>query len=89
MEKLSNENFNLAESRRIKIESPQKPFTMTLSQWCLRVNANMIDNNIPQKERLEKLNSIGRKQINLLTNNNINKISELDYKVNVSLIENK
>ena len=53
------------------------------------LNANMIDNNIPQKERLEKLNSIARKQINLLTNNNINKISELDYKVNVSLIENK
>jgi len=38
-EELSNEKFNLAEFRRIKIESPKKSFTMTPSGWCTRVNA--------------------------------------------------
>lgn len=38
-EELSNENFNLAEFRLIKIEAPKKSFTMTPSQWCTRINA--------------------------------------------------
>ena len=38
-EKLSNENFNLAEFRRIKTESPRRSFTMTPSRWCTEVNA--------------------------------------------------
>ncbi len=38
-EKLSNENFNSAEFRRIKNESPKKSFTITPSSWCSRVNA--------------------------------------------------
>lgn len=38
-EELSNENFNSAEFRRIKIEAPRRSFTMTPSQWCTRVNA--------------------------------------------------
>ena len=37
-EELSNENFNLAEFSRIKIEAPKKSFTMTPSKWCTEVN---------------------------------------------------
>lgn len=38
-EELSNENFNSAEFGLIKNEAPKKSFTMTPSQWCIRVNA--------------------------------------------------
>ena len=38
-EELSNEDFNSAEFRRIKMEAPKKSFTMSPSQWCTRVNA--------------------------------------------------
>ena len=41
-EELSNENFNSAEFSRIKIEAPKKSFTMTPSQWSIRVNAKGI-----------------------------------------------
>ena len=41
-EKLSNNNFNLAEFSLIKVEAPKKSFTMTPSQWCTRVNAKGI-----------------------------------------------
>lgn len=38
-EELSNENFNSAEFGLIKNDAPKKSFTMTPSQWCIRVNA--------------------------------------------------
>ena len=38
-EELSNVNFNSAEFSRIKNEAPKRSFTMTPSQWCIRVNA--------------------------------------------------
>ena len=38
-EKLSNDNFNSAEFSLIKNEAPKRSFTMTPSQWCIRVNA--------------------------------------------------
>lgn len=38
-EELSNENFNSAEFSLIKSEAPKRSFTMTPSQWCIRVNA--------------------------------------------------
>lgn len=38
-EELSNENFNSAEFSLIKNEAPKKSFTMSPSQWCVRVNA--------------------------------------------------
>lgn len=38
-EELSNDDFNSAEFRRIKNVSAGKSFTMTPSQWCMRVNA--------------------------------------------------
>lgn len=38
-EKLSNENFNLAEFSRIKSEAHKKSFTMTPSKWCVEVSA--------------------------------------------------
>ena len=41
-EELSNNNFNSAEFRRIKMEAPKKSFTMSPSQWCTRVNAKGI-----------------------------------------------
>lgn len=54
------------------------------------LNASMIDNNISQKERLEKLNMTAIKQINLLKNDkNIDKITVMDNKNNSSLIESK
>lgn len=38
-EKLSNDDFNLAEFRLIKNDAPKKSFTISPSQWCDRVNA--------------------------------------------------
>lgn len=38
-EDISNNNFNLAEFRQIKTESPKKSFSISPSQWCSRVNA--------------------------------------------------
>lgn len=53
------------------------------------LNASMIDNNISQKERLEKLNQTARKELEILVNDkNIIGITELDKKSN-QLIENK
>ena len=43
------------------------------------LNANMIDNNIPQKERLERLNNIAIKELNILIeDNNIKTIQNFD-----------
>jgi hypothetical protein len=35
------------------------------------INAELIENNIPQTERLIKLNNIARRQFRILDNNNI------------------
>lgn len=54
------------------------------------LNASMVDNNISQQERLEKLNLTARRQINLLINDrNVNKITMMDKEGKVPLIENK
>ena len=54
------------------------------------LNASMVDNNISQQERLEKLNLTARKQINLLINDrNVDKITMMDKEWKVPLIENK
>ena len=43
------------------------------------LNASMIENNISQKDRLEKLNTTARRQINILTNDsNVIGITKLD-----------
>lgn len=43
------------------------------------LNASMIENNISQKDRLEKLNTTARRQINILANDgNIVGITKLD-----------
>lgn len=53
------------------------------------LNASMIDNNIEQKIRLEKLNQTARKELDILANNkNIVGIEKLDKKDN-KLIKNK
>ena len=52
--------------------------------------ASMVDNNISQQERLEKLNLTARKQINLLINDrNVDKITMMDKEWKVPLIQNK
>lgn len=49
----------------------------------------MIDNNIPQAERLEKLNQTAKKELTILINDkNIDGIEKL-YKENNKMIENK
>lgn len=54
------------------------------------LNASMIDSEIDQKQRMEKLNTIARKQLELLTNdNNILGIQKLDEIDKNKLIENK
>lgn len=51
------------------------------------LNASMVDNNISQQERLEKLNLTARKQINLLINDrNVDKITMMDKEWKVPLI---
>lgn len=43
------------------------------------LNASMIENNISQKDRLEKLNKTARRQINILANDsNVIGITKLD-----------
>lgn len=54
------------------------------------LNGSMIDNNISQRERLEKLNITASKELNILANDkNIIGIEELDKRTNNNLIENK
>lgn len=49
----------------------------------------MIDNNIEQKQRLEKLNQTARKELEILINDkNILGVQELDTKTNM-VIKNK
>ena len=51
------------------------------------LNASMIENNINQKERLEKLNATAKRQITILVNdNNVIEIAKLDNK---NIIEDK
>ena len=46
------------------------------------LNANMIEEGISQKDRLQKLNKIARKQLNMLLNdNNIAGINNYDKKL--------
>jgi len=53
------------------------------------LNANMIDNNIKQKERLIKLNSIAKKQIKILKDNkNIQELETLQSQINNKLLIN-
>ena len=53
------------------------------------LNANMIENNIKQSERLVKLNNIAKKELEILiTDNNIIGINNMDEKVN-NLISTK
>lgn len=50
----------------------------------------MIDNNISQRERLEKLNITARKELNILaTDKNVLGIQKLDKEMDNKLIENK
>jgi len=44
------------------------------------INANMIESNIPQKDRLIRLNEIAKKQLITLNSNNIKKIEKIDSK---------
>lgn len=58
------------------------------------LNASMIDNNIKQSERLEKLNATARKELNILSNDKnvigIEKLDSLNYKYeDKKLISNK
>jgi hypothetical protein len=51
------------------------------------LNANMIENNIKQKERLEKLNSTAKKQLQILINDK--NIIGIEKYNNLKLIENE
>ena len=52
------------------------------------LNASMIDNNIKQSERLEKLNIIARKQLSILSKDkNVIGIEKVDKNLNKKLIE--
>ena len=52
------------------------------------LNASMMDNNISQSERLEKLNTTARKELSILANNkNIIDIQKLDEKSDKLLME--
>ncbi len=51
------------------------------------LNASMIDNNISQSERLEKLNTTARKQLSILSKNkNIIGIEKFDKDLNKKLM---
>ena len=54
------------------------------------LNASMIDSNVRQGERLEKLNAIARKELSILAvDKNVIGIQEIDKQANNKLIENK
>ena len=54
------------------------------------LNASMIDNNIKQSERLEKLNSTARKELSILSRDkNVIGIEKIDKNLNKKLIETK
>ncbi len=79
-----NQNFNL--------EGNIRDYTDILHLVVLSnlevLNANMIDNGISQKDRLEELNKIARKELEILaTDKNIINIGKIDEENN-RLIEN-
>lgn len=51
------------------------------------LNANMIENNISQKDRIEKLNEIARKQLITLDSKDVKKITDIDNR-NEKYIDN-
>ena len=52
------------------------------------LNASMIDNNISQSERLEKLNATAKKELSILSNNeNVIGIEKIDKNSNKKLVE--
>ena len=52
------------------------------------INASMIDNNINQSERLEKLNVTARKELSILSNDrNILDIEKMDNDISQKLID--
>ena len=54
------------------------------------LNASMIDNNINQSERLEKLNATARKELSILSNDkNVLGVEKLDENINKKLINTK
>ncbi len=47
------------------------------------LNANMIENNLSQRERLEKLNNIAKNELEILTNDrNIIGVQKIDKQAN-------
>lgn len=69
---------------------------MTAKEWRENnpnlevLNASMIDNNINQSERLEKLNITARKELSILANDkNVIGIQNIDEKTANRLIEIK
>ncbi|MBP3800199.1 MAG: KilA-N domain-containing protein [Bacilli bacterium] len=83
-EELFNDNFKLAESREFK---NVRDYTDVLHLVVLSnlevLNANMIESNIKQSERLVKLNNIAKKELEILINdNNIIGINNMSDKVN-------
>lgn len=54
------------------------------------LNASMIDNNIKQSERLEKLNTTARKELSILSKDkNVIGIEKLDKDLNKKIIDTK
>ena len=53
------------------------------------LNASMIENNISQKDRLEKLNETAKRQITILaSDNNIIGITKLDNQMKLKYLKN-
>ena len=65
-EELYNPNFKPTEFGRFREESGLNSFTLSPTKWIQSVNAVMINDGVPQPQRLKKLNEIAIQQMRIL-----------------------
>jgi len=66
-EELYNPNFKPTEFGRFREESGLNSFTLSPTKWIQSVNAVMINDGVPQPQRLKKLNEIAIQQMRILS----------------------
>ena len=67
-ERLMNPNFNCAEFDIIKSQAGLNRFRLSAKEWSEKTNAVLIDEGVPQGDRLVRLNQIAINQMRVLEN---------------------
>ena len=71
-EMIHNPNFKVVEFDHFRMQAGLPNFVMSVSEWIEKTNAVLINDGVPQGERLVKLNQIAIKQMRVLEESNNN-----------------